>query len=162
MTVEDTLRIAIDALGGQKDLAGAPAILHALAVGLMGQNELEQKVGFLHDVVEDSDLTIENLREMGVEEDVLQAVDLLTHKEGSSYEDYVRNILLSGNDTAIQVKINDLHHNEKRCEKSLWEVVNAEKLDKERLDMFCRIDKKHTWALSFFSANRGPFPIVSS
>ena len=78
MTVEDTLRIAIDALGGQKDLAGAPAILHALAVGLMGQNELEQKVGFLHDVVEDSDLTIENLREMGVEEDVLQAVDLLT------------------------------------------------------------------------------------
>ena len=42
MTVEDTLRIAIDALGGQKDLAGAPAILHALAVGLMGQNELEQ------------------------------------------------------------------------------------------------------------------------
>ena len=74
MTVEDTLRIAIDALGGQKDLAGAPAILHALAVGLMGQNELEQKVGFLHDVVEDSDLTIENLRDMGVEEDVLRAV----------------------------------------------------------------------------------------
>ena len=137
MTVEDTLRIAIDALGGQKDLAGAPAILHALAVGLMGQNELEQKVGFLHDVV-------------------------LTHKEGSSYEDYVRNILLSGNDTAIQVKINDLHHNEKRCEKSLWEVVNADKIDEERLDMFCRIDKKHTWALSYFSANRGPFPTVSS
>lgn len=54
MTVEDTLRIAIDALGGQKDMDGDPAILHTLAVELMGENELEQKVGILHDVVEDS------------------------------------------------------------------------------------------------------------
>ena len=162
MTVEDTLRIAIDALGGQKDLDGAPAILHALAVGLMGENELEQKVGFLHDVVEDSGLTIEDLRDMGVEEDVLEAVNLLTHKEGISYEDYIKDILYSGNETAIQVKINDLHHNEKRCDNALWKVVNAEKLDEERLDMFCRIEKKHTWALSFFSANRGPFPAGES
>lgn len=162
MTVEDTLRIAIDALGGQKDLDGAPAILHALAVGLMGEDELEQKAGFLHDVVEDSGLTIEDLRDMGVDEDVLEAVKLLTHREGISYEDYIKDILYSGNETAIQVKINDLHHNEKRCDKALWKVVNAEKLDEERLDMFCRIEKKHTWALSYFSANRGPFPAGES
>ena len=46
-----------------------------------------------------------------MEEDVLTAVDLLTHQPGMSYEDYVKDIVLSGNQTAIQVKLNDLHHN---------------------------------------------------
>ena len=158
MTVEETLRIALDAHDGQKDLEGNPAILHVLAVGLMGENELEQKVGFLHDVVEDTDLTIEDLRKMGVEEDVLEAVDLLTHREGISYEDYVRNILLSGNEIAIQVKVNDLEQNEKRMEQALWKLVNDAHLDMKKLDMYSEIDKRHTWAQHYFSANRGPFP----
>ena len=132
MTVEEILRVALDAHSGQKDLEGNPAILHVLAVGLMGENELEQKVGFLHDVVEDTDLTIEDLRKMGVEEDVLEAVDLLTHREGISYEDYVRNILLSGNEIAIQVKVNDLEQNGKRMEQTLWKLVSAEHLLQEK------------------------------
>ena len=86
-TVDEIIRIAVNAHDGQKDLEGNPAILHVLAVGLMGENELEQKVGFLHDVVEDTDLTIEDLRKMGVEEEVLEAEDLLTHQGGISYED---------------------------------------------------------------------------
>ena len=158
MTVEETLRIALDAHDGQKDLEGNPAILHVLAVGLMGENELEQKVGFLHDVVEDTDLTIEDLRKMGVEEDVLEAVDLLTHQEGVSYEEYVQSILISGNKTAIQVKVNDLEHNEKRMEQALWKLVSDDHLDMKKLDMYSEIDKRHTWAQHYFSANRGPFP----
>ena len=158
MTVEEILRVALDAHSGQKDLEGNPAILHVLAVGLMGENELEQKVGFLHDVVEDTDLTIEDLRKMGVEEDVLEAVDLLTHREGISYEDYVRNILLSGNEIAIQVKVNDLEQNGKRMEQTLWKLVSAEHLDLKKLDMYSEIDKRHTWVQHYFSANRGPFP----
>ena len=157
-TVDEIIRIAVNAHDGQKDLEGNPAILHVLAVGLMGQNDLEQKVGFLHDVVEDTDLTIEDLRKMGVEEEVLEAVDLLTHREGISYEDYVRNILLSGNETAIQVKVNDLEQNGKRMEQTLWKLVSAEHLDLKKLDMYSEIDKRHTWAQHYFSANRGPFP----
>lgn len=157
-TVDEIIRIAVAAHDGQKDLEGNPAILHVLAVGLMGQNDLEQKVGFLHDVVEDTDLSIEDLRRMGVEEEVLEAVDLLTHREGVSYEEYVRNILLSGNEAAIQVKVNDLEQNEKRMEQTLWKLVSAEHLDMKKLDMYSEIDKRHTWAQHYFSANRGPFP----
>ena len=57
-TLEDVIRIAVNAHDGQKDMIGNPAIQHVLAVGLMGSNELEQKAGYLHDVVEDTDLTI--------------------------------------------------------------------------------------------------------
>ena len=161
-TVDEIIRIAVNAHDGQKDLEGNPAILHVLAVGLMGDNELEQKVGFLHDVLEDTDLSIEDLRRMGVEEEVLEAVDLLTHREGVSYEEYVRNILLSGNEAAIQVKVNDLEQNEKRMEQTLWKLVSAEHLDMKKLDMYSEIDKRHTWALHYFSANRGPCPAAFS
>ena len=117
-TLEDVIRIAVTAHDGQKDMVGNPAILHVLAVGLMGKTLEEKKAGILHDVVEDSEITIADLRHGGVEEDVLEAVDLLTHRDGISYEDYVKKIVLSGNETAIQVKLNDLHHN-------LWRAKDA-------------------------------------
>ena len=73
MTIEETLQIALDAHKRQKDLDGKPAILHPIAVGLMGSNDAEIKAGFLHDVVEDTDLTIDDLRQKGVDEEVLAA-----------------------------------------------------------------------------------------
>ena len=87
-TIEDVIRIAVDAHDGMKDMVGNPAVQHVLAVGLMGRTEAEQKAGFLHDVVEDSDISIDDLRAEGVEEDVLTAVDLLTHRPGMTYEDF--------------------------------------------------------------------------
>ena len=110
-TIEDVIRIAVNAHDGMKDMVGNPAVAHVLAVGLMGKNPLEQKAGFLHDVVEDSDITLDDLRADGVEEDVLAAVDLLTHRPEMTYEDYVKRIATSGNVLAISVKYNDLQHN---------------------------------------------------
>ena len=110
MTIEETLQIALDAHRGQKDLDGRPALLHPIAVGLMGSNDTEIMTGFLHDVVEDTALTLEDLRGKGVEEDVLAALQLLTHDDGQDYFEYVRRIAESGNITAIHVKTNDLRH----------------------------------------------------
>ena len=56
-TIEDVIRIAVNAHDGMKDMVGNPAISHVLAVGLMGKTVAEQKAGFLHDVVEDSAIT---------------------------------------------------------------------------------------------------------
>ena len=116
MTLEETLRIALEAHAGQTDLVGNPAILHLMAVCLAGKSDLQKKVGILHDIVEDTDLTTDDLLGKGVEKDVVEAVDLLTHREGDSYEDYIRKIVSSGNETALQVKLNDLHHNLQRAE----------------------------------------------
>ena len=67
--------------------------------------------GFLHDVVEDTDLTIDDLRQKGVDEEVLAALELLTHDKETDYFEYVHRIAHSGNYTAIHTKINDLKHN---------------------------------------------------
>ncbi len=142
-TIEDVIRIAVNAHDGMKDMVGNPAISHVLAVGPMGKNPLEQKAGFLYDVVEDSDITLEDLRAEGVEEEVLAAVDLLTHRSGMSYEDYVKNIVLSQNQTAIQVKLNDLHHNLHRAELALATLDTSTRERKVLLEEILSIAAMH-------------------
>lgn len=149
MKIEDIIRIAVNAHDGQKDMVGNPAILHVLAVGLMGKNDQEKKAGLLHDVIEDTNLTLADLRARGVEESVLDAVDLLTHKSGMSYEDYVKRIVLSGNETAIRVKLNDLHHNLWRAEDALNTLDTDTRERKDLLDEIMRIAKIHDRAERF-------------
>ena len=150
MTVEETLRIALEAHEGQKDLDGRPAVLHPVAVGLMGCNDAETKTGFLHDVVEDSELTLDELRGRGVDEDVLAALRLLTHAktEDEDYFDYVRRIAASGNTTAIRVKMNDLRHNLERGLRTYAQAV--EDGDTEKAERLARINDKHRKALQIF------------
>ena len=158
MTMEEVIRIAVNAHDGQKDMVGNPAIAHVLAVGLMGKNEQEQKAGFLHDVVEDTEMSIADLRERGVEEDVLDAVDLLTHREGMSYEDYVKQIVWSGNETAIQVKLNDLHQNLWRAKMAIETLDTSTKERKELLDDILDIAVKHDKAEKFIQREIMPRP----
>ena len=148
-TLEDIIRIAVNAHDGMKDMVGNPAVAHVLAVGLMGKTVAEQKAGFLHDVVEDSSITIDDLRAEGVEEDVLTAVDLLTHRPSMNYEDYVRNIVLSGNQTAIQVKLNDLHHNLHRAELALASLETSTCEQRVLLDEILTIAEMHNRAERF-------------
>lgn len=146
MSIEEIPQLAIRAHSGQKDMIGNPAILHVLAVGLMGETEQEKKAGFLHDVVEDTDLTLEALRSQGVEEDVLAAVDLLTHRDGVSYEDYVRNIVASGNEIAIHVKLNDLRQNLGRAADSMLRLESCGRRDDALFREIVRIAALHGWA----------------
>ena len=147
-TVEEALQIALDAHRGQKDLDGRPAVLHPIAVGLMGCNDAETKTGFLHDVVEDSHLTLEDLRQKGVDENVVAALELLTHRDEENYFEYVRRIAESGNITAIHVKINDLRHN---LERGLKTYARAEEEgDTAMAERLARINDKHRKALQIF------------
>ena len=115
INIEDVIRIMLEAHEGQKDLDGKPEILHPLAVGLAGANRDEVITGFLHDVVEDSKLTFVDLHNKGVDNNVINALKLLTHdKNKSTYTDYINKIATSGNKTAIHVKYNDLRNNLKR------------------------------------------------
>ena len=114
ITIENALRLAIEAHEGQTDLDGKPVILHPMTVGLAGRNREEIIAGLLHDVVEDTDFTFDDLLARGVEEPIVEALRLLTHTDDMSYEDYVKRIAASGNSIAIHVKYNDLQHNLKR------------------------------------------------
>ena len=112
--IEIALEIALKAHKGQRDLDGKPVILHPLNVAMKGNNESEIVAGLLHDVVEDTDYTFEDLLDAGISSKVVDALRLLSHEKGSEYMDYVRRIAQSRNPIAINVKCNDLDHNLQR------------------------------------------------
>ena len=109
--IEVALEIAMKAHKGQRDLDGNPVILHPLTVALKGNNESEIVAGLLHDVVEDTDWTFDDLLEAGIKPDVVDALRLLTHSKDEPYLDYVQRVADSHIPTAINVKCNDLEHN---------------------------------------------------
>ena len=108
-TVEDAVSIAARAHRGQTDKAGAPYLLHPLRMMLRMDTEAAMMAAVLHDVVEDTEWTLERLREAGFPDEVLEAVDCLTHREGESYQQFVERVRT--NPIARQVKIADLEDN---------------------------------------------------
>jgi len=109
--IDIALEIATAAHAGQLDRDGYPVILHPLAVGLMGHTDEEKMAGFLHDVVEDTGCTFNDLLQKGIPAGIVNALRLLTHEKGTPYFEYVQRIIDSGNPIALQVKYNDLQHN---------------------------------------------------
>lgn len=112
--IQTALRIANDAHKGQLDLDGKAVLFHPLEVALMCKSLDEMLVGILHDVVEDSQYTFEDLLEQGIPSHIVDTLRLLTHAKNESYDEYVLRIARSGNKTAIAVKWNDLTHNLER------------------------------------------------
>lgn len=95
----------------QRDKGGKPYILHPLRLMMRLRSDDEElmSIAVLHDVVEDSDVTLEDLTKMGFSSRVTDALDLLTHKKGDSYEVYIRKIGTSRD--ATLVKLEDLRDN---------------------------------------------------
>ncbi len=107
--LEQAIAIAVEAHRGQTDRAGRPYILHPLRMMSRMQTDEERIVAVLHDVVEDTDWTLEQLREAGFSERVTGAVDALTRREGETYEDFVGRAQRDA--LARRVKLADLEDN---------------------------------------------------
>ena len=110
--------IVASAFHAHKDRSGASYILHLQQVLLSGSQSAKKiTVGVLHDLVEDTDWTLDDLREVGFSQVIRDAVDDLTHREGESYFDSIVRIGHSfargdGNNLlSIDPKIEDLGHN---------------------------------------------------
>ncbi len=111
MTLERAIAIAAEAHAGQKDRAGAPYILHPIRLMIQMDSEDAMMAAVLHDVVENSVWTLDDLRKEGFSNEVLNAVDSLTHrdKEGENYWDYIQRA--KSDPIAIKVKLADLEDN---------------------------------------------------
>jgi len=107
--LERALQIAVNAHAGAKDKGGDPYAFHPIRVMLRCKNPDARIVALLHDVVEDTDVTFEDLKAEGFSETVLAALRLVTHLPEDSYEEYVKKI--APNPIATEVKLADLEDN---------------------------------------------------
>ena len=103
------LRLCFDAHKDQVDKSGLPYVFHPFHLAESMTTEATTIVALLHDVVEDSTYTFEDLVKMGFGDEVIDALRLLTHGDGVDYMEYVRAI--KGNPIAKAVKLADLTHN---------------------------------------------------
>lgn len=137
MNIEAAFEIALGAHRGQVDKNRDPYIMHAMRVALRGRSLDETVVGALHDVVEDTSITLDDLRARGATDHQLEAIEALTRKTGEKYEAFI--IRLSGNFLAVNVKINDLLDN-----------LSPERETPETL----ALRPRYEWALQYLRARR--------
>jgi len=129
--IETSLQIALRAYGGKTDKAGREYILHPLRVMAKMETDPERAAALLHDVIEDSDITAEDLLTEGIPPEVVAAVQFLTKKENEEYQDFVARA--KQNKIAAKVKIADIEDN--------IDVLRLTSLDEHDLD---RIKKYHS------------------
>lgn len=103
------LKLCFEAHKNQTDKSGLPYVFHPFHVAEQMTDEKTTIVALLHDVIEDTSYTLQDLRNLGFDEDVLGALELMTHDKNVPYMDYVAKI--KGNAIAKTVKLADLSHN---------------------------------------------------
>lgn len=107
--LDEAIILATRSHSKQKDLGGMPYILHPLRVMSNCHDIKEKIVGVLHDVIEDTDVTLDDLRDMGFSEEIIDAVDAISRRLDEKYSDYINR--LSKNPIAVNVKIEDIKDN---------------------------------------------------
>lgn len=103
------MKLIYEKHNGQLDKSGLPYVYHPLHVAESMDDENATLVALLHDIVEDTDMTFEELEKLNFNQEVIEALKLLTHEEGGDYFDYIKRI--STNELAVKVKLADLKHN---------------------------------------------------
>ena len=127
---EKSIIIATKAHSGQFDKGGSPYILHPLRVMLSLDNAEDRIVGILHDVLEDTSITLQHLEDNGFlgEIEILDALVSITRKSNESYKDFILRVKL--NPIALRVKLADLRDN-----------MNISRINNPTEKDFARIEK---------------------
>ena len=125
---KNALVISFNAHKEQVDKSGMPYVYHPYRIAEQMEDEYSTCVALLHDVVEDSDITLDDLKNKGFPQEVIEAIALMTHDDDTPYFDYIKRI--KTNPIATAVKLADLQDNS-----------NYERLDKVEIKDLQRLEK---------------------
>lgn len=128
MYQELALQIAQKAHSGQVDKAGKDYILHPMTVASYMDTDVEKTIAYLHDVLEDTDVTVDALRNIFPNE-IVDTLITLTHRKDESYFEYIQRV--SKSKLAKKVKVADLLHN-----LDITRIKEPTKQDYERLEKY--------------------------
>ena len=106
-----SLEIVTRLFDDKVDKGGLPYSIHLLKVYSGVSDYMEKVCALLHDVVEDTDVTFDDLKEFGYPDEVIDILTLLTKPKGADYQAYIDNIVYSNNVHAMNIKLSDLRHN---------------------------------------------------
>lgn len=108
---EKAFELAEEMFNGKVDKGGNSYMNHLTRVASKMKSDTEKTIALLHDIIEDTGITKDDLLKMGFPIDVVEAVDILSRQEYETYNEFIDRILNSKNKSAIKVKIADLEDN---------------------------------------------------
>ena len=123
-----SLEIITKLFNDKVDKGGLPYVIHLLKVYEGVSDDLEKVCALLHDVIEDTDVTYSDLKNIGYNNDVIEVLKILTKIKGEDYRDYIDRIIESDNIHAMNIKLSDLRHN-----MDLGRIINPTTNDYERV-----------------------------
>ncbi len=123
-----SLELVLRLFNGKNDKGGMPYIIHLMAVYEGVSNYQEKILALLHDVLEDTSVTKEDLKELGYDDELIKRLLYLTKKKGEYYPDYIDRIISSLDIHVYNVKLSDLKHN-----MDIKRIKNPSVSDYERL-----------------------------
>jgi len=103
------MKICFECHKDQYDKSGMPYVFHPFHLAEQMADELSTVCALLHDVIEDTEISFEDLKNLGFNDEIISVLKLLTHDDVVDYFEYVTKI--KSNETARKVKIADLNHN---------------------------------------------------
>lgn len=122
------MKLCYEAHKDQVDKTGVPYVFHPFHVAEQMKDEATTIVALLHDVVEDTDYTLEDIAAEGFGQEIVEAVALMTHEDDVPYLDYVAK--LKDNPIARAVKLADLAHNSDQSRLGEIDDETEERLEK--------------------------------
>lgn len=139
MNLEKTKVFVAKYFKDKVDKGNNPYMEHLEYVSSHGRNETEKIIGLLHDTLEDTKVTIEELKEMGFSSFVLETLKLLTRNKAYSYDEYIDQIINSHNESALYIKKIDLEHNMDFTRCPNLDEATREKLQKKYTQNYSKI-----------------------
>ncbi len=106
-----SLEIVTKLFNDKEDKGGYPYVIHLLKVYSNVSDYLEKVCALLHDVIEDTDVSYDDLKDVGYSKEILDILKILTKVKGEDYRDYIARIVDSNNIHAMHIKLSDLRHN---------------------------------------------------
>ncbi len=127
------MKLCFEAHKEQVDKSGLPYVFHPIHVAEQMTDEITTAIALLHDIVEDTDYTLQDLIDMGFPREVTDALALLTHEDGVPYLEYVAGI--KADPAARAVKLADLAHNSDSTRLDSVDEKALERIEKYRKAM---------------------------
>jgi guanosine-3',5'-bis(diphosphate) 3'-pyrophosphohydrolase len=144
-TIEAAVLFATACHAGQKDKGGRPYILHPLRVMLaVAPDQIAMMAAVMHDVVEDCECTLDDLRTAGFSEEVIEIVDLLSRPtkdapDRPTHRQYVGRICDSKNPRAVSIKLCDSRDNLDRVNELPEDQRGIAKRYQQAIDLLCDV-----------------------
>ena len=124
--LEEVILLAAKKHYGQKDKSGKPYILHPIEVMCSVPTVEEKIVAIAHDLIEDTDTTLDDLRNLNIPEELVEAIYSVTKRKNEKYSDFIKRA--SENEVGIKVKIADIEHNTRQDRVEKLDIIIVQRM----------------------------------